>query len=306
MPTCIAVSNLTKRYGRTVAVNDLSLRVEVGEVLGLLGPNGAGKSTTLYMLAGLVRPDSGRISVFGRELQKNFVPIISRTGVLVERPLFYDFLSVRRNLKLFARLAGHEVNVEGLLDVVGLLHAQHVKAGALSQGMRQRLGLAQAMLSEPDLLLLDEPTSGLDVEGTQEILQLLRRFATDSSVTIVFSSHQMHEVESLCDRVAVMNKGRLVACERTDALLSYDQTRVEVLIEGSEGAARRLSDQPWVEHVENKPGRLSVRLKEPNTHQLTAFLVASGYKVSGILPRRRTLQDYFLKVLNEASSEVPH
>ncbi|MBI2435610.1 MAG: ABC transporter ATP-binding protein [Candidatus Hydrogenedentes bacterium] len=300
MPTCISLNNLTKHYGSTVAVKNLTLKVEEGEVLGLLGPNGAGKSTTLYMLAGLVRPDEGKINVFGRELQRNFVSIARRMGVLVERPVFYDYLSVRRNLKLFARLAGHDVNVDRLLDLVGLLHAGNARAGALSQGMRQRLGLAHAMLTEPELLLLDEPTAGLDLEGVQDILQLLRYLAKDARVTIVFSSHQMHEVESLCDRVAILNKGELVACERTDALLSYDQTSVEVLIDGSEGAAKRLSEQSWVEKVEAKPGRLQVRLREENVHQLAAFLVTGGYKVSAIMPRRRTLQDYFLKVMNQS------
>lgn len=297
MPSAVNVSNLRKRYGSVVAVDDLTLKVEQGEVLGLLGPNGAGKTTTMYMLAGLVRPDAGKISLFGRELQQHFVSIASRIGVLVERPVFYDFLSVRRNLKLFARLAGHEVNVDRLLDIVGLLHAEHVKAGHLSQGMRQRLGIAHALLTEPELLLLDEPTSGLDVEGTQDVLRLLRDLAQESKVTILFSSHQMHEVESLCDRVAVINKGKLIACERTDALLSYDQKHVDVLIEGSEGAAKRLAEQPWVDKVEAKPGRLSVSLKDGTSHQLTTFLVMAGYKIAGVIPRRRSLQEYFLQVL---------
>jgi ABC-2 type transport system ATP-binding protein len=292
------MSNVTKRYGRTVAVSELSFEVEPGEAMGLLGPNGAGKSTTLYMLAGLVRPNSGTISLFGKDLHEDFLAIARRMGVLLERPVFYGYLSVRRNLKLHARLAGREVNLDRAMDLAGLLEVANVKAGALSHGQRQRLGLAHAMLTEPELLILDEPTAGLDVESTQEILGLLRRLKEEAKVTILFSSHLMHEVETLCDRVAILNQGHLLRCERTASLLSYDLTCVEVLLEGAEGAAKRLLEQPWVTQVEARPGRIEVRLSGASPHQLNSFLNAAGYQITGLIPRRRTLQDYFLKVLN--------
>ncbi len=299
MPTCITLSKVSKCYGATVAVSGLSLEVEQGEVLGLLGPNGAGKSTTLCMLAGLVRPSSGAITIFGKDLHRNYAEIAARFGVLVERPDFYDYLTVRRNLKLYARLAQRHVNVDRAMALAGILEHARVRVGNLSSGLRQRLGLAQAVLTEPELLLLDEPTTGLDVEATEEILQLLRRLAERAGVTIVFSTHMLHEVERLCDRVAILNEGNLVACERTSALISYDQNHVEVLLDGVEGAARRLRDQPWVEKVEPKTGRLVVHLREGNIHQLNAFLVNAGYQVSGLIPRRRTLRDYFLRLFNQ-------
>ena len=298
MPGCIRLENLTKHYGSTVAVDGLTLEVETGEILGLLGPNGAGKSTTLYMLSGLVRPTSGTVTLFGRELRKHFLEIIPRVGVLVENPAFYDHLTVFKNLLLLSRLAGKNVTIDRTLDLVGLLEVSSVKAGHLSRGMRQRLGLAQAFLTEPDLLILDEPTSGLDVEHTQEILRLLRRLKEEAGVTIVLSSHMMQEVESLCDRVAVINHGKLISCEQTDLLLSYDKSTVEVLIDAPEAAARRLRDEDWVISVNWKPGHLDVRLRDPNPHQLNAFLISNGYQISGMIPRRRTLQEYFLKALN--------
>jgi ABC-2 type transport system ATP-binding protein len=298
MAACISFNNVSKSYGSSVAVSGLALKVQRGEVLGLLGPNGAGKSTSLYMLCGLVRPTSGSISVFGKDLRSGFVSIASRMGVLVERPAFHDYLSVRRTLLVQARLARRQVNVERILDMVGLVHLSHATVRSLSQGQRQRLGLAQAMLAEPELLILDEPTSGLDVESTEEVLRMLRQLADEAGVTIVFSSHLMHEVEVLCDRVAILNEGHLIACEKTDDLLSFDLTRVEVLVDGVEGASKRLVDQPWVASVSTKGGRLYVTLKEPNTHQLIHFLVNAGYQISGVLPRRRTLKDYFLKVMN--------
>ena len=276
-----------------------SLDIEVGDTVGLLGPNGAGKSTLLHMLTGLVRPTSGQVSVFGKELRANYVEIAQRMGTLVERPTFYDHLTVRRNLKIHAHLAQRDVNLDCTLDLCNLLSYESVKAGTLSQGLRQRLGLALAMLTEPELLVLDEPTSGLDPEATQDILTLLRRLAEETSVTVLFSSHLMHEVEMLCSHVAIINKGRLVSYEETESLISYDLSQVEVLMEGAERAAKRLRDQDWVVDVSSKPGRLYVELRDQNSHQLNSFLVHAGYAVSGVVPRRRTLQDYFLKALEQ-------
>lgn len=298
MPVCIQTDSLTKCYGSVVAVGGLTLSIQEGEVFGLLGPNGAGKTTTLYMLCGLVPPTSGHVNIFGKELRRHFLDIVHRMGVLPERPAFYNHLSVRRNLQLLARLSHKEVTVDRALDRVGLLRAAGQKVGALSHGMRQRLGLAQALLTEPDLLILDEPTSGLDAEATQEILQLLRFLADQAKVTIVFSSHMLHEVEALCDRVGVINQGRLVSCEEVGSLLSFDTSQVEVLVDAPEAACKRLSEQTWIESAAVRHGRVHVRLNGGTVHQLTAFLVGSGYKLTGVIPRRRTLQDYFLKVLN--------
>ena len=299
MASCISLDHVSKNFGSTLAVNDLSLEIEQGEIFGLLGPNGAGKSTTFYMMCGLVRPASGRISIFGKDLHTNFIELSARMGVLLERPSFYDYLTVAKNLRLFAKLAQKEVTIDRTLDLVGMLHLSDQKAGTLSAGMRQRLGLAQAFLTEPELLILDEPTSGLDVEQSQEILRLLRSLADDANVTIVLSSHMMEEAEALCDRIAIMNEGRLVTCDETEALISYDKTHVEVLMDTPETAARRLMQENWVRSVEVKRGKLLVRLHKPNPHQLNTFLIGAGYQISGIIPRRRTLQEFFLKALNQ-------
>jgi ABC-2 type transport system ATP-binding protein len=298
MSACIRMQGLTKRYGAVVAVNNVSLEVQTGEVLGLLGLNGAGKSTVLYMLAGLVRPTSGTISIFGKELHKGFLDIAHRVGFLVERPAFYDYLSVRDNLLLCAHLAGRTVNVDHILERVDLLAMARRKARALSTGMRQRLGLAQAIMFEPELVILDEPTSGLDPEATREILALLRRLTRETHITLVFSSHMLHEVEELCDRVAVIDKGCLAACERMDKLLSYDCARIDVLMDDPDAAAGQLAEQEWVESAKAGSGKVEVVLREPGTHRLTAFMVHAGFEVNGVIPRRGTLQEYFTKVLH--------
>jgi ABC-2 type transport system ATP-binding protein len=298
MGCCVKTSKLTKRYGNTLAVDEVSFEVESGEVLGLLGPNGAGKSTTLYMLAGLVPPTAGTVSIFGKDLRRDFLDIAARIGVVVERPAFYDYMPARDNLLLGARLAGRDVTVDRVLDQVGLLEVGARRVGTLSLGMKQRLALAQALLLDPELLILDEPANGLDPEAGQEAFHLLRRLADEAKVTVVISSHMLHEVEALCDRVAVLDQGRLVACDRTEALLSYDQRHVEVLIDAPESAAKRLREQGWVESVEVRSGRMDVVLQEPNAPQLAAFLVSAGYRVAGMIPRRRTLRDYYLKARN--------
>jgi len=297
MPPVVSFSKVSKFYGAHFAVGGFSLDIRAGDTVGLLGPNGAGKSTLLHMLSGLVRPSSGTVAVFGKDRQTHSVEIARRMGVLVERPTFYDHLTVRRNLRIHAQLAQREVNLDRILDMTGLLDCAPLRAGTLSQGLRQRLGLALAMLTEPELLVLDEPTSGLDPEATQDILRLLRRLADETAVTILFSSHLMHEVEALCSHVAIINKGRLVNYEETESLISYDLSEVEVLMEGAENAAKRLRDQDWVIGVSSKPGRLHVQLKDQGSHQLNSFLVHAGFAVSGVIPRRRTLHDYFLKAL---------
>jgi ABC-2 type transport system ATP-binding protein len=281
-----------------VAVSGLSLNVEPGEVVGLLGANGAGKSTTLYMLTGLVPRSSGSVTVFGKDLDAHYLFIAARTGVLTERPAFYDYLSARQNLHLLARLSRSDVTIDRVLDRVGLLPHASRKVRTFSHGMRQRLGLAQALLTEPRLLILDEPTNGLDAEGAQEVVTLLRRLADEAKVTVIFSSHVLPEVESLADKVAVLNKGRLIAFEQTRRLLAYDTRVVEVLLDAPAAAARQLGQQPWVSTVSAGPDRVRVVLSDGSIHQLAGFLMSAGFVLSGVIPRRRTLQDYFLEVLS--------
>ncbi len=298
MPACIEAKNLTKCYGPLVAVGGVSLEVQTGEVIGLLGPNGAGKSTTLGILAGLIHPSEGSTTIFGKDVRRDHLSIANRMGVLLERPMFYGHLSARRHLLLLARLARQSVNVDRALDRVGLLSDAKKPVRTFSTGMRQRLGIAQAMLTDPELLILDEPTSGLDVDAARELRTLLRFLADEANVTIVISSHLLNEVEELCDRVAVLNRGRLIACEDTDRLLSYDSSHVDVLLDSPEAAARRLLEEDWVAECTAHPNRVEVLLRNENVHHLASFLIANGYVLSGVIPRKRTLSDFYSKVLN--------
>ena len=199
MSATIEIRNLTKYFGATRAIDDLTLEVERGEVFGILGAEGSGKSTLLSLLANLVYPTSGEIRVFGKELRRNFMQLAPRIGFVLDRPAFFEHLTVSKNLQLFGRLSRKNVNLDRALDLVGLLHASEREARDLSLGSRQRLALALAFLGEPEVLVLDDPAAGLNPEQSQEVLNLLRYLCDRSGVTVVVSSQMMHEVETLCD-----------------------------------------------------------------------------------------------------------
>ncbi len=298
MPVVVNIDNVTKRYRANLAVSELSLTVESGHVAGLLGPDGAGKSTVLNMMSGLVRPTSGTVSLFGKDIRKSFLEVAPRIGVFVENPGFFEHLTVRRNLLLQARLAGRPVNIVRVLDWVGLVAAANERPQHLPPPLRRRLALGQALLTEPELLLLDEPFLGLDLEEVQPLFQLVRRLTEEAGVTVIFATRLMHAVEALCDHLVILREGKPLASAPAEGLLAYEPDQVEVLLDGPEAAGRRLREQPWVAHVEIKPGRLFVQLREKNVPQLNAFLVNAGFRVHGVLPRRRTLQEFLLKVTN--------
>ncbi|NPA93616.1 MAG: ABC transporter ATP-binding protein [Chloroflexi bacterium] len=208
----IQLHNLHKRFGAVQAVRHLNLEVFSGECFGFLGPNGAGKTTTISMILGLLRPTAGRVVVLGEEVTPDHTAALRHVGALAGAPGFYPYLSGRANLRLLAALYPDvdDVRVEEVLALVGLQEAANRKAKAYSTGMKQRLGLAAALLHRPKLLILDEPTSGLDPVGMAEMRALLRKL-TEEGITVFLSSHLLHEVEQTCDRVAILNRGQLVA-----------------------------------------------------------------------------------------------
>jgi ABC-2 type transport system ATP-binding protein len=306
--TALAVRGLRKRYDEIDAVDGLDLTVGRGELYGFLGPNGAGKTTTIRMALGLILPTAGEVEVLGVRVGPGSPPPLERVGALVEEPAFWRFLSGRRNLEYMARAGGSGPDtrarlgrVDDVLARVGLTDAADKRVKAYSQGMRQRLGIALALLGQPELLVLDEPTNGLDPSGMREVRELLRGLA-DAGTTVFVSSHLLAEVEAVCDRVGVMARGRLVAEGPPSTLRgTAGRHRLEV-----DDPARALEVVRSIAGVtaEAAPGGVLVRLgDEVGAADVNAALVAAGIRVSALVPERDSLEDAFFSLVEGA--DVP-
>ena len=294
---------LSKTFGRQTAVDELALAVPRGSVFGFLGPNGSGKTTTIRMLLGLASATEGEIRVLGREIPDAAADVLPRVGALDEGPAFYPFLSGRENLRRFdtanrhAPSANRSARVDAALDRVGLGHAARKAAHAYSLGMKQRLGLANALLTPRDLLILDEPTNGLDPQGTREVRSLIRSLA-DEGTTVFLSSHLLAEVEQVCTHVAVMSTGRLVAQGSLDELRAEGSVRIAVRTPDPAEARRVLAtlglapDGDGDEVAAELPAGL-----EPEV--VTEALVRAGVRVRGIAAAGASLEDRFVALTGE-------
>ncbi len=301
MSTQIVVQTeaLTKRYGKLVAVDQLCLRISRGEVFGLLGPNGAGKTTTIAMLLGLVRPSAGRAVVLGHDIQAAPAAALRRVGAMIESPAFYPYLSGYDNLRVLARAGGlPTTRIAPVLELVELTARARDRVRVYSQGMRQRLAIAAALLPDPELIILDEPTNGLDPAGTAEIRALIRALAAGGR-TIVLCSHILHEVEQLCGRVAILKAGRLVAEGAVAALLQRGQG-LRLRVEGDVAQAVALAAAlPWVTGVRQTDGVLLVDAPAERAAELNAHLTRAGVLVAEIGAQEHSLEQFFLEVTGD-------
>src|SRR5690606_37692430 len=244
MQPVLLTDNLTKRYGNTAAVDRIRLRIEEGEVYGFLGPNGAGKTTTLKMLVGLIQPTEGTFTVFGRTFAQHRRWILSQTGALIESPSYYGHLTGRENLRIIQRLRGlPEGNVSEVLRVVRLEKHQHKRVDQYSLGMKQRLGLAMALISFPKLLILDEPTNGLDPAGIEEIRELIRSLPRQYGMTVLVSSHLLSEVEQIATSVGIIRDGKLVFQGSLNSLKAKSDPAIAVKTTDNLAAERVLAGQ---------------------------------------------------------------
>jgi len=292
----IETRNLTKRYGsRIVAVDRLNLTVRRGEVYGFLGPNGAGKTTTLRMLVGLIRPTSGTASVLGRP--PGDPESLARVGALIEAPAFYPHLSGWRNLRVIARYAGvPKERIEAALEAVELTDRANDKVKTYSQGMKQRLGVAAALLKDPELLILDEPTNGLDPAGMADMRALIRRLGSGDR-TVLLSSHLLGEVEQICDRVGVIRNGKLVAQGTVGELRG--QARLLVRANPMDRARQLVEEMHGVEQVQVSDGALVLATDAAQAGEITRELVTSGVLVSELRLVERSLEETFLELTEQ-------
>ena len=288
---------LTKKFKNITAVDELDLSVYCGDIFGFLGPNGAGKSTTIRMMLGLIKPTNGEVRIFDGSLEKNRGTILKKIGALVEKPSFYNYLSARRNLEIFAALINNVDyrDIERVLEIVTLTDRADDKVGTFSQGMKQRLGIAQALLANPDLIILDEPTSGLDPQGMKEIRQLILQLA-QHGLTIFLSSHLLHEVEQICNKMAIINKGKLVVQGDVETLLKSGSDQIILKVDRPRAAVDLLQTKDWIKSVELISRDITVMIDSQHIPDMNKLLVTSGFAVFAIQPQR-SLEDYFLSIV---------
>ena len=293
----VVTEELTKHYGQMTAVDGLNLRVGRGEVYGFLGPNGAGKTTTLRMLLGLARPSSGSAMVLGAA--PGSPEGVARLGALLETPGFYPFLSGRDNLEVMARHSGSPATeIDGLLEEVGLSTRAGDRFAAYSQGMKQSLGIAAALLGEPDLVILDEPTNGLDPAGMAEMRGFIRRLR--HRCTVMLSSHLMHEVEQTCDRVGIISEGRLVREGTIEELRGSFMLRV--VVHPLAKAEAMLSAMDIVESLGRVDGALWLQTHPDRVAGINRALVEGGLEVSELVVEQPSLEKVFLELTGKGDS----
>jgi ABC-2 type transport system ATP-binding protein len=302
MNPVIEVKNLSKRFGTFEAVKDVSFTVNKGDVFGFLGPNGAGKSTTIRCLLSLISADSGTIRLFGKELQQDRRAILSNVGSIIEKPDFYKYMSARKNLEVFARISGADVagsDIQRMLEFVGLGDRGEHKVSGFSHGMKQRLGIAQTLLHDPELIVLDEPTTGLDPQGIVEVRNLILRLRNEQNKTILLSSHQLSEIELIANRMVIINKGRSVIEGTVSELLNSGELIVVFGIDNAEKAAEALKEyNPEIRQEILSPCELEIITDGIEVPRINALLTQKGFAVHSIEPKRK-LEDYFMKIITE-------
>jgi ABC-2 type transport system ATP-binding protein len=290
--------NLSKQYGRVTAVDQVNLTIYEGEVFGFLGPNGAGKTTTIGMALGLVEPTAGRVEIFGRPISSRQPAALRQVGALVGAPALVPYLSGRDNLRLLARLHPDvdTPRIAAMLEMVGMSKAADRPTSDYSTGMKQRLGLAAAMLHRPSLIILDEPTNGLDPAGMREVRELLRRLASEG-ITVFLSSHLLNEVEQVCDRIAVLSHGRVVAQGNVNDLLNNEQTAVKVRVASPAAAHEALQSLAGVTKVESNG--VYIRVSGVAGESVVAHLVNQGIIPGEVTTERTNLEDMFLQLTKD-------
>lgn len=299
MPSIVNVTGLTKQFKNLTAVRDLSFSVNEGDVYGFLGQNGAGKSTTLRMLVSLIEPSAGEVEIFGKKLRTHRNEILREVGAVIEKPDVYKYLSAYENLKLFARLSGVKITNEKLmsqLDQVGLASRAKDTVKTFSQGMKQRLGIAIALVHNPKLIILDEPTNGLDPQGIADIRNLVLHLSKDLKKTLIISSHLLSEIEQVATRVLIIDKGGKIIEGNAAELFDPSQTIVELQTFNNVFALQQLQLSSWKAHLQaQRDTAILIRLDRQLIPQLHRSLVDMDIQVLSLQPRH-SLEDYFLQV----------
>ena len=294
----VKINNLKKTIGGSTIIHGISMEIFPGEVFGFLGPNGAGKTTTIRMMVGLMGITEGEVLINGYSIEKNFEKAISHVGGIIENPEMYKFLTGYDNLLQYARMLPTRVEktrIEEMVRLVGLEKRIHDKVGSYSLGMRQRLGLAQALLHSPALLILDEPTNGLDPAGIREIRTYIRKIAREEGIAVFVSSHMLSEMQLMCDRIGIIQDGKLISIESMDDFVG-DKVRTQFEIEPLKKAVEFTIQQHPDMMPEMIGNQLVVSAGREDVPTLTAHLAKEGFKIYNISSANKTLEEKFLEI----------
>jgi len=304
----LRVKNLTKRFGNRVAVDNLSFDVFEGEIFGFLGPNGAGKTTAIRMITGLAKPDSGNVLICGQSITKHFEKAIANVGGIIENPEMYKNLSGLENLKYYAGLYNNvtKERIDEVVNIVGLTDRIKDKVRTYSLGMKQRLGIAQALLHHPKLLILDEPTNGLDPEGVIEMRRFLKQTAINENIAILISSHNLSEMELMCDSIGIISAGKLQNIRAIDQLKSYnDNQQVYLKVNFPNFAGKLIKSKFNPEKLTIIKDSITVTISHDKIPEITSLLVSNGIAVYSATAVVKTLEDVFLETINKRALPAP-
>lgn len=297
----VEVKHLVKHYGKFKAVEDVSFDVYRGDVFGFLGPNGAGKSTTIRTMLSLIRPTAGELNLFGKSLSTDRNYILKRIGCIVEKPDFYKYLSAQKNIELFARISGARVSkrkIQEIIEFVGLKGREKDRVSGFSHGMKQRLGIAQTLIHDPELIILDEPTTGLDPQGIIDIRNLILQLKHEHNKTVVLSSHILSEIELIANRLVIINKGRSLVQGSVNELLNAQELIVSFSVNNVE-KAKQLLEQAGMLQIINKAEEhsLLLHISQDEIPMVNKLFCDNGLQVYAIESKRK-LEDYFLKLIS--------
>jgi len=294
----IKVDNISKHFGALKAVDDVSFEVQAGQVFGFLGQNGSGKSTTIRMLLSLIHPSSGNIELFGKSIQKNRAAILEQVGAIIERPDLYPYLSATEHLQLFAKVRKQKVaagNIIKTLEQVGLAHRAHDKVQSFSLGMKQRLGIAIALVHNPSLIILDEPTNGLDPQGIADIRSLIQHLAKEEGKTVFVSSHLLSEIEQMAHQILIIHQGKKMVEGATKELLDPEKRVVQIKTMNDELALASILSSSFSQYILPRKEGVFLKLPTQTIPLLNESLIQSGVAVIGI-ESKNSLEDYFLQI----------
>src|SRR6218665_1044728 len=297
----VEIKNLVKHYAKFHAVENVSFDVYRGDVFGFLGPNGAGKSTTIRTMLSLIKPTGGELKLFGKDLLKDRNYILQRIGCIVEKPDFYKYLSAEKNIEIFARLSGVSVTkskVHEIIEFVGLKGREKDKIGGFSHGMKQRLGIAQTLVHDPELIILDEPTTGLDPQGIIDIRNLILQLKNERNKTVLLSSHILSEIELIANRMVIISKGKSMVQGSVKELLNAQELIVAFTVDSVEKATQILERAALSAMIDKVEGNsLLLHISQEKIPVINKLFCDNGLNVFSIEAKRK-LEDYFLKLIN--------